>query len=214
MSDNIGWKLTEHDLTDNIRGYLDGNIEIERVSVAADANGTVRGYHPDPATAAVIRRKGRLTLYAATPHIEVRKTAFLGGEPSKSDKLVLNLLLGVCDGVAADLEKTAVISADAVRRLYDQAAKSAKTEINIHREYGKVVMNDHSQFLTYDADFQIKSPAVISICPSVATKDGGLAVSRVCVLENGLSVCGKQEASAFEVVDTASRKLKSARRSG
>jgi Xaa-Pro aminopeptidase len=123
VSENINWKLTEHDLAEFIRGRFDrqGLTTTDGPAVAVNAHSSDPHYEPQAGGSAVLRRGNWLLIdlwarkenMADSMYADITWTAFLGDTPSPKHQQVFDAVISGRDA-AVELIQSRVISGDPI----------------------------------------------------------------------------------------------------
>ncbi len=194
VSENINWKLTEHDLAEFIRGRFDrlGLITTDGPAVAVNAHSSDPHYEPQPAGSAVLRRGSWLLidLWARQKDVpdsmyaDITWTAFLGDTPSSEHRRVFDAVISGRDA-AVELIQDRVTSGEPIegweadRRARDVISAAGFGDEFIHRLGHSLGRTVHSNAVNLDDwethDTRNLSPGLgITVEPGVYTEDFGV----------------------------------------
>ena len=194
VSENINWKLTEHDLAEFIRGRFDrlGLTTTDGPAVAVNAHSSDPHYEPQPAGSAVLRRGSWLLidLWARkkdmpdSMYADITWTAFLGDSPSAEHQRVFDAVISGRDA-AVELIQSRVTSGEAIegweadRRARDVISAAGFGDEFIHRLGHSLGRTVHSNAVNLDDwethDTRNLAPGLgITVEPGVYTGDFGV----------------------------------------
>ena len=166
VSENINWKLTEHDLAEFIRGRFDrlGLTTTDGPAVAVNAHSSDPHYEPQPVGSAVLRRGSWLLidLWARqkdmpdSVYADITWTAFLGDSPSVEHCRVFDAVISGRDA-AVELIQERVTSGEPIegweadRRARDVISAAGFGDEFIHRLGHSLGRTVHSNAVNLDS---------------------------------------------------------------